>query len=55
MTDSNIRLAYINDEGNWTTLAFYESYERADRAHESLSNAFPNTWFELMDGALAAA
>lgn len=55
MTDSNIRLAYMNEEGNWTTLAFYDSYERADRAHERLSSDFPNTWFELLDGALAAA
>ena len=55
MTDSNIRLAYMNDEGEWTTLAYYSSYEKADRAHDHLSNDFPNTWFEVMDGALANA
>ena len=51
----NVRLAYMNEEGNWTTLAFYKSYERADKAHEQLSKDFPNTYFELLDGALANA
>ena len=56
MNDKNIKLSYMDiRDGNWTTIAFYASKERAALAKASLSLAFPNVIFEIQEEALVTA
>jgi len=47
MAESKFNLAYLNDEGEWTTLMTYTNYERADRAHDHLSELYPHALIEI--------
>ena len=56
MTKRPIRLGYLDTAtGEWKVLAHYSSYERADAALERYSERYPNSWVEILDGALTAA
>ena len=56
MTKRPIRLGYLDPAtGEWKVLAHYSSYERADAAVERYCERYPNSWVEILDGALAGA
>ena len=50
---TTIRLAYKHPDSDWTVLGQYDNYDRATYALNQLQENFPNTHFELLDGALA--
>jgi hypothetical protein len=39
--------------GNWSPYARFQTYEEADAAYDSICDLYPNSWVEILDGALA--
>ena len=50
-----IKIARLDDTGNWKVLASFSTYEKADLALDKYSEKYPNAWVDILDGALTFA
>ena len=50
-----IKIARLDDTGNWKVLASFSTYEKADDALDKYSEKYPNAWVDILDGALTFA
>ena len=50
-----IKIALLDDTGNWKVLASFSTYEKADDALDKYSEKYPNAWVDILDGALTFA
>ena len=39
--------------GNWARYASFVTYEEADAAYDAICDLYPNSWVEILDGALS--
>ena len=50
-----IKIARLDDTGNWKVLASFSTYQKADLALDKYSEKYPNAWVDILDGALTFA
>ena len=49
----NIPVVKILEDGSYSILGVYKTYEAADKAVDKFSDKYPNAWVDILDGALA--
>ena len=52
MTKRPIKIGMLTDEGVWKVLASFSTYEKADEHVDYYSEKYPNSWVDILDGAL---
>ena len=40
------------ETGQWEPYATFATYDEADAAYDSVCDLYPNSWVEILDGAL---
>ena len=49
-----ITIGIFNEStGNWSPYARSQTYKEADAAYDAVCDLYPNSWVEILDGALA--
>jgi hypothetical protein len=52
MSKLPIKIGMLTDEGVWKVLASFSTYEKADEHLDYYSEKYPNSWVDILDGAL---
>ena len=48
MVTDMYKIAYLNDDGEWQSLAEFDTYAEADEQLDKYCNRYQNAWIEIL-------